>query len=680
MLALLLMTGCLYDRAQYDAYLAEFADDDNDGFPGYNDCDDENNEVHPGVDEVCDGKDNDCDGTTDLEAIDTSRWYQDLDADGYGNTEITREGCVSPNGFADNGDDCNDDDATIHPDAEESCTTPTDMNCDGQPGNLDGDQDGVPGCDDCNDFDPAVAPDRPEICDGKDNDCSGNIDDGATDATTWYADADGDGFGDPAQVSVACERPSDATDEAGDCDDNDRAVNPEEEEICGDGADNDCDGTPNECRPEDNMVTGASLETDGAGQTGAFATALGDQDLDGLGEFLVSSATYDGGGRVWMVAGGVRGDMILENDADLEVRGTASMANWPFVGDVNGDGTSDFSLVGGEVDPDDHGLLSFVSVNERGVRNLEEVAHTQVRGVAQYDQAGSAFDWGDLTGDGVPDLLIGAPLHPDENYYFPGAAYILPGPLPGDHTIAEAVTTFHGPEGQDQQVGRQAMLRDLNGDGLMDAFIGHSDPSQTLNHEGGLGIFYGPLQGDYSIFDAEDLLVGSEYFQQIGTFIRSSGDDDGDGLEDFWIASSVASEGATGNGAAYYLPSPIRSGIIRDLAHAVLTGEAEDDGFGSFALGDVDQDGATDIWAGAGGQEQAGPDSGKAYLFYGPFAGTRSAVDADAFHLGSGSGVSGGTGLSILGDVNGDGEVDLLFGEGTYNNKGRSVVIFGYSY
>jgi hypothetical protein len=684
MLTLLLMTGCLYDRAQYDAYLAEFADDDKDGYPGYNDCDDENTEVHPGVDEVCDGKDNDCDGTTDLEAIDTSRWYQDKDGDGYGNTEITREGCISPNGFADNGDDCNDDDATIHPEAEESCTTPTDMNCDGQPGNLDGDQDGVPGCDDCNDFDPAIAPDRPEICDGKDNDCSGSSDDNATDATTWYVDADGDGFGDPAQITVSCERPSDATDAAGDCDDNDRAVNPEEEEVCGDGADNDCDGTPNACRPEDNLASGTSLETDGAGQTGAVVVPFGDTNADGISEFLVNSVTYDGGGRIWMVASGVTGDMTLETDADTEIRaasGYLSASERPV--DVDGDLVPDFSMVGGEDDPDRIGVLSFASVTERGIRSVADVAHTQVRGIAPYDSVGNAFDVGDLTGDGTPDILIGSESHVDGDYYFVGAAYVIPGPLNGDHTVAEATTIFSGPQGQDQGVGRQTLLRDLNGDGILDATIGYLDPAQDLSKVGALSVFYGPISGDYEITDADLCLVGTDDNETLGATISSNGDDDGDGLDDFWIGSSspYSADGLNRTGYAFYLRSPITGGVVRDLAYATLNGEAAADYFGdSLSLGDLDQDGATDLWTGSTGQSQAGEGSGKAYLFYGPFAGTRSAVDADAFHLGSGTNVGGANGLAILGDVNGDGEVDLAFGEATYNNKGRSVVIFGYSY
>ncbi|HND33246.1 MAG TPA: integrin alpha, partial [Myxococcota bacterium] len=456
---------------------------------------------------------------------------------------------------------------------------------------------------------------------------------------------------------------------------------PDEEEVCGDGADNDCDGTPNECRPEDNLVTGASLLTDGAGYTGTYASAAGDVDGDGLGDILVSSVAYDGGGMIWLVTGGVQADITLETGATLQIQGSTRGNSFSqgSVGDINIDGTVDLPIFSDDSDSDYLGSISFVSASERGARQLSEVAHTRISGAAPYDYAGEHFDWGDVTGDGVLDILVGAPLHVDSEFYYSGAAYLIPGPLAGDHTVAEATITFSGPDGQDQEVGRQTALRDLNGDGHMDAMIGYSDPHENLNKEGALAIFYGPLTGDYSIFDADDVLLGSDYFEKVGDSLHGTEDVDGDGLVDLWIGSE--GELGTNNGASYFLRSPFRGGIIRDVATATLTGEAAGDSFGGgMALGDVDQDGTTDVWAGAPGQSQAGEGSGKAYLFYGPFAGTRSGVDADAFHLGSGTDVNGGTGLAILGDVNADGEVDLLFGEGNYNNKGRSVVIFGYSY
>ncbi|MHA6281031.1 MopE-related protein, partial [Salinimicrobium sp. CAU 1759] len=96
---------------------------------------------------------------------------------------------------------------------------------------------------DCNDNDPAINPGATEVCDGVDNNCDGNIDEGLT-TSTWYADADEDDYGvdDTATNIEACENPGAGyASQAGDCNDNDPAINPGATEVC-DGVDNDCDG------------------------------------------------------------------------------------------------------------------------------------------------------------------------------------------------------------------------------------------------------------------------------------------------------------------------------------------------------------------------------------------------------------------------------------------------------
>jgi MYXO-CTERM domain-containing protein len=80
-----------------------------------------------------------------------------------------------------------------------------------------------------------------EICDGLDNDCDGEIDNDAVDASTWYLDADGDGYGDPSSPIVACEPPDGYVADSTDCDDTRADVNPGAPEVC-DGVDNCCDG------------------------------------------------------------------------------------------------------------------------------------------------------------------------------------------------------------------------------------------------------------------------------------------------------------------------------------------------------------------------------------------------------------------------------------------------------
>jgi len=103
---------------------------------------------------------------------------------------------------------------------------------------------GVPVAGDCDDRDAGVHPDAAELCDGMDSDCDGLVDDDdpdLVDGLPFYADEDGDGWGDADTVVTACAIGDGLALEAGDCDDGDPAVNPGAEDLC-DGVDLDCDG------------------------------------------------------------------------------------------------------------------------------------------------------------------------------------------------------------------------------------------------------------------------------------------------------------------------------------------------------------------------------------------------------------------------------------------------------
>ena len=127
---------------------------------------------------------------------------------------------------------------------------------------------------DCDDTDDAVFPDATEVCDAVDNDCNGEIDDDATDATLWYLDADGDGYGWAGVSVLACAQPDNHVgpdfdgDGAADydCNDTTGAVNPAAAETC-DSIDNDCDG----------------LVDDADDSLAAETTWYRDEDADGFG-------------------------------------------------------------------------------------------------------------------------------------------------------------------------------------------------------------------------------------------------------------------------------------------------------------------------------------------------------------------------------------------------------------
>jgi predicted outer membrane repeat protein len=220
-------------------------DGDGDGY-GSDDCNDDDPDIHPGAAEVCNGIDDDCANGADdgLVFVD---WYDDADADGYCDPATGSSSCDDRSAtHVVDGTDCDDGSAALNHD--------------------DVDFDGTDTCaGDCDDLDAAVEPGATEVCNGIDDDCADGIDEGFP-TTDWYADTDQDGYGDPGSVVATCLDLSatrvldgsdcddsdaalnhdDADDDGsssclGDCNDLDALVNPNQEEVCNGGIDDDCD-------------------------------------------------------------------------------------------------------------------------------------------------------------------------------------------------------------------------------------------------------------------------------------------------------------------------------------------------------------------------------------------------------------------------------------------------------
>jgi alpha-tubulin suppressor-like RCC1 family protein len=221
--------------------------------------------------EICDGKDNDCDGIVDNGVL--LVFMKDKDNDGYSDG-VSQLACAlpSPDFKPVNeilGYDCNDDDPQIYSGKPEICDG-KDNDCDGIVDNgvllvfmkdkdNDGYSDGVSqlACTlpspnfkpvneilgyDCNDEDPEIYSGKSEICDYKDNDCDGLVDEGVR--TLFWIDNDRDGYGDKDSEPVeACFPPtSKHVPNNLDCDDSAKNIYPGAPIVCGNLVDEDCDG------------------------------------------------------------------------------------------------------------------------------------------------------------------------------------------------------------------------------------------------------------------------------------------------------------------------------------------------------------------------------------------------------------------------------------------------------
>lgn len=256
------------------------------------DCDDDDPDISPdGIEGAsCNGFDDNCNGVTD-EGL-THTFFPDTDNDGWGDAGADGSvGCFAESmisNFVENNGDCDDNDFGINPSATEVCDADgIDENCDGEtlsPTNWYPDADGdgygdwsegvvpeescedpgdgsVNNADDCNDGSRYINPDATEVCDSIDNNCNGTINEPSAATPIWWADVDGDRFGDSSVQTVSCQFPDGnwvigtvmvdggEMSTAEDCDDTDPAVNPGAEEMCSNGVDDDCDTEIDETCP-----------------------------------------------------------------------------------------------------------------------------------------------------------------------------------------------------------------------------------------------------------------------------------------------------------------------------------------------------------------------------------------------------------------------------------------------
>ncbi len=282
------------------------------------DCDDTTWAARPGVVELCDGLDNDCDGVVDDIDPSWASWgtpyYPDADGDGYGDPlyyyrDIPYYACTLPPGYS----------------ADYA---------------------------DCDDTNPAINPAATEICDGVDNNCDGLTDDAdptVAGTTAWYADLDSDGYGDPTVSTAACLAPDGYVANATDCDDSNASYHPGAPESCTDAHDYNCDGSVtyadadgdgwaacldcddtrayvNPTAPE--VCDGLDDNCDGAVDEGVTTTFYADNDGDGYGDpadFTEACSDADGRGPAGYIA----------NSTDCD---DSAPATFPGAPEVCGDG------------------------------------------------------------------------------------------------------------------------------------------------------------------------------------------------------------------------------------------------------------------------------------------------------------------------------------------------------
>jgi hypothetical protein len=559
-----------------------------------------------------------------------TQWFTDADGDGLGDPGTVVAACEAPTGAVDNGDDCDDADPAVL----DGIAWFKDVDSDGygDPDNTVLACDPLPGTvaigEDCDDGDGGVHPGANENCaSNADDDCDGNTNDiDADGCSVFYADADGDEHGGLDEQCLCDGEGAYVLSESSDCDDDDPEVNPDATEICNNGIDDDCDGTPGTCglNGEQSLADADAvlLGTLNDGRAGTVVSAAGDLTGDGKPDLLVGAYNADGArGRVYLVPGPVSGESSLD-----------SYANWQ--GEAEGD------KLGRDV--------------------------------------GTA---GDLTGDGITDLVIAAPQNAGGGAAR-GKIYILAGPLDTASDLASDVDAILLGTTNNALTGRNFDgAGDFDGDGQPDLLLGAIGHKVDGVEKGGAIVVLGPIDGEIDLSTSPDgalIIHGSAMSDQAGRDVAGVGDLNGDGFDDIAIGARYAG----GTGAVHVVLGHELSTETLDLADA--DGELLGDQAGSqlglvLAAGDVDGDGVPDLALAAPFWDAPeGDDAGIVYIVLDPVGASGSAADSAQVTV-SGDIDSGnlGEGLVVLADLDGDGQDELSVGvPGASGGKGEVLLFY----
>lgn len=389
-------------------------------------------------------------------------------------------------------------------------------------------------------------------------------------------------------------------------------------------------------------------------------------------------------------------------------------------GDVNGDGVADL-IIGayrgdaGGVDSGQAYVIFGVKGSTRTVVDLSQISTSEgfiIQGDTAGDFAGSSVSSaGDVNGDGVDDLVVGA-RYGDDGGPFAGEAYVIYGLVGStrervDLTGLDSLSGFiiQGDVDFDNFGSSVSSAGDINGDGISDIIVGAHGGNNGGTNAGEAYVIYGKagfLRGtlDVSNLAASDgfIIQGGVPDDQAGWSVSSAGDVNGDGVGDLIVGAPFSDVGGSDAGSAYVIFGHVGDtrGMV-DLANFSALDGFSIHGVDSESLtgksvssaGDINGDGIDDLIVGSPDNSMGSAFSGAAYVIYGSLGASRASIDLGELSVNDGFVIqgysSGGAGYSVAsaGDVNGDGFDDIIVGAPYGSNlsayAGEVFVIYGRS-